>query len=138
RPLPVNSTIIVRPRSALGLKYVQITEGNSKKGFQDGDTIPLKNSTPHPVEIDQVFNTFDAKTRRAQQVNLREFGNGLAGRGGDLNVAISDLPRLLADLQPVMRMLSDRSTRLDNFFRALERSASQVAPVAETQGQLFV
>ena len=33
--------MIVRPRSALGLKYVEITRGHSKQTFQDGDTIPL-------------------------------------------------------------------------------------------------
>ena len=31
----------VRPRSALGLKYVELIPGRSKKTFQDGDTIPL-------------------------------------------------------------------------------------------------
>ena len=36
---------------------------------------------PEPVEIDQVFNTFDDPTRAAIQVNLTEFGNALAGRG---------------------------------------------------------
>src|SRR6478736_2205225 len=35
-PLPVDSTVIVRPRSALGLKYVQITRGQSSRGFEDG------------------------------------------------------------------------------------------------------
>ena len=39
-PLPKDSTIIIRPKSALGLKYVEITRGTSKHGYQDGDTIP--------------------------------------------------------------------------------------------------
>jgi len=38
-----------------------------------------------------VLNTFDPKTRKAQQDNLTEFGNGLAGRGQDLNRAIEAL-----------------------------------------------
>ena len=40
-PLPVDSTLIVRPRSALGLKYLQIARGTSDEGFEDGATIPL-------------------------------------------------------------------------------------------------
>ena len=40
-PLPRDSTLMVRPRSALGLKYVEITRGTSSEGFQDGDTIGL-------------------------------------------------------------------------------------------------
>ena len=63
-PVPVDSTIIVRPRSALGLKYVELTPGPSKAGFDAGSTIPIKQATPEPVEIDELFNTFDADTRR--------------------------------------------------------------------------
>jgi virulence factor Mce-like protein len=137
KPLPVDSTVIVRPRSALGLKYVELTKGTSSKGFPDGSTIPISQATPKPVEIDQVLNTFDDKTRAASRVNLTEFGNALAGRGQDLNQAIQALNPLLTDLVPVMRNLSDPRTRLPQLFRALEQTASQVAPVAETQGALF-
>src|SRR5258708_5952853 len=51
KPLPTDSTVIVRPRSALGLKYVEITKGSAAKGFADGSTIPIANATPKPVEI---------------------------------------------------------------------------------------
>ena len=40
-PLPKDSTVLIRPRSALGLKYVELTRGTSEEGFEDGDTIPL-------------------------------------------------------------------------------------------------
>ena len=95
KPLPVDSTVLIRPRSALGLKYVELTKGTSSKGFADGANIPIRSARPEPVEIDQVFNMFDEKTRRASQVNLREFGNALAGRGQDLNEAIGELNPLL-------------------------------------------
>ena len=44
KPLPVDSTIMVRPRSALGLKYIEITRGDSQQGFPEGGTIPLENA----------------------------------------------------------------------------------------------
>jgi virulence factor Mce-like protein len=138
KPLPVDSTVIVRPRSALGLKYVEITKGTSNKGYPDGGTIPLRQATPKPVEIDEVLNMFNDKTRAASRVNLREFGNALAGRGQDLNQAIEALNPLLTNLVPVMRNLSNPQTKLPQLFRALEQTASQVAPVAEQQGSLFV
>ena len=111
KPLPVDSTVLIRPRSALGLKYVEITKGTSSQGFEDGATIPLHNATPQPVELDEVLNTFDDKTRAASQSNLTEFGNGLAGRGPDLNRAIEELNPLLINLVPVMRNLSDPQTQ---------------------------
>lgn len=136
-PLPKDSTVLVRPKSALGLKYVEITQGRSKAGFQEGDTIPLRNATPKPVEIDEVLNTFDEATRRASQRNLQEFGNALAGRGQDLNTAIGELPVLLRNLEPVMVNLSDPRTRLNRFFKELGDAAAIVAPAAETQAELF-
>ena len=145
KPLPKDSTLIVRPRSALGLKYVEITLGRRKTadgkqtpGFRDGDTVPLANAKPAPVEIDQVFNIFDEPTRQASQTNLLEFGNALAGRGASLNEAISVFPSLLENLYKVMRNLSAPETNLRNFFRSLGATAAEVAPVAEQQASLFV
>ncbi len=137
KPLPVDSQVIVRPVSALGLKYVQLTKGTSSKGFQDGATIPLRNATPKPVEFDEVLNTFDDKTRKAQQDNLNEYGTAFAGRGQDLNRAIEAFNPLLTNLVPVMQNLSDPQTRLARFVSALGRTSTLVAPVAETQAALF-
>src|SRR3954447_9711506 len=77
KPLPIDSTLIVRSRSALGLKYVEITPGNADRGFRAGSTIPLANATPEPVEIDQVLNTFDLRTRIGIRRSLTGFGDGL-------------------------------------------------------------
>jgi virulence factor Mce-like protein len=137
KPLPVNSTVLIRPRSALGLKYVEITKGTSSKGLQDGATIPLRQATPQPVELDEVLNTFDDRTRAASRTNLNELGTALAGRGGDLNQAIELANPLLLDLAPVMDNLSSRQTQLRRFNDSLARTAGLLAPVAETQASLF-
>jgi virulence factor Mce-like protein len=136
-PLPNDSTLIVRPRSALGLKYVEITKGTSRQGFESGQTIPLSNAEPKPVEIDEVFATFDEPTRAAQRTNLNEFGGGLAARGEALNSAIGVFPLLLRNLRPVMENLSDPRTDLRGFVRGLGQSAAEAAPVAEQQAALF-
>src|SRR5204863_2027311 len=61
-PLPVDSTMIVRPKSPLGLKYLQITPGSSSRGFKAGETIPLSAAHPEPVDIDQFFDMLDEQT----------------------------------------------------------------------------
>jgi virulence factor Mce-like protein len=137
KPLPENSTVVVRARSALGLKYLQINRGNSTRGFEPGATVPLSAARPEPVDIDQVFNMFDEPTRTAIQSNLVEFGNALAGRGVNLNAAIGELKPLVERLTPVMRNLADPNTGLSNFVSSLSATAAEVAPVAEIQGQLF-
>jgi ABC-type transporter Mla subunit MlaD len=137
-PVPKDSTVIVRSRSALGLKYLEINKGTSSEGYAEGSTLPLRVATPEPVEIDEFFNIFDEPTRRAAQENLVAFGNALAGRGPDLNVAFGELRPLVTRLEPVARNLASPRTGIGRFFRALADSASEVAPVAETQAQMFV
>jgi virulence factor Mce-like protein len=136
-PLPVDSTLIVRARSALGLKYVQITPGTAKVGYRPGATVPLSQAKPVPVDIDEVLNTFDLRTRQGARNSLTGFGGGLAGRGISLNEAIELAPRLLSKLEPVTRNLSATGTRLRAFFPSLARAASIVRPAAQTQADLF-
>ena len=66
-PLPVDSSVIIRSRSALGLKYLQITRGTSDKGYAAGSVLPLSAAHPEPVEFDQFLSTFDKPTRRASR-----------------------------------------------------------------------
>ncbi len=137
-PLPVDSTVVVRAKSALGLKYLQIDKGKSSKGYAPGATLPLSAAHPQAVDIDQVLSTFNVPTREAIRENLTEFGTALAGRGVDLNEALGDLPPLLTRLKSVTSALNLPSTDLAGFFPALEQTASEVAPVAETQAHMFV
>jgi virulence factor Mce-like protein len=137
-PLPVDSTIMVRPKSALGLKFLQINPGDSSRGFDAGDTIPVASAKPEPVDIDEFFNMFDEKTRRAIQQNNAGFGNALAGRGPQLNEALGALRELAVNGQPILRKIVEPSTNFAGFWRSLEALAATVAPVAETQAQMFV
>jgi ABC-type transporter Mla subunit MlaD len=50
-PLSVDSTLSVRPRSALGLKYVELVPGTSRRTYQNGDTIALARATPNAPEL---------------------------------------------------------------------------------------
>jgi phospholipid/cholesterol/gamma-HCH transport system substrate-binding protein len=136
-PLPVNSTMIIRPKSPLGLKYLQIVPGDSKEGFSAGETIPVKAARPEPVDIDQFFDMFDEKTRKAIQRNLAGFGNGLAGRGPQLNNAFAALRMLAESSEPALADLVAPSTGFGEFFKALEALSATVAPVAEQQASMF-
>lgn len=137
-PLPVDSTIMVRPKSALGLKFLQITPGNSSKGFKPGETIPVAAARPEPVDIDQFFDMFSKRTRDAIRQNDAGFGNALAGRGPQLNEAIGALRRFAVHSEPVLHTVVEPSTDFAGFWRALEDLSATVAPVAETQASMFV
>ena len=135
-PIATDSQIIVRPRSALGLKYVEITPGKSEQAFDPGATIPLENAG-NPVEFDDFLNTFDQRTRQYQQEALTGFGDAFTGRGQDLNEAIASLSPFFDALIPVMDSLNDPQTGLRNFFKEIGETAAEVRPVAGLQGELF-
>ena len=137
KPLPVDSTVAIRPVSPLGLKYIEITVGHSRRGLLDGAEIPAGPKTQKPVEVDDVFSIFDPPTRRAAGHNLDEIGTGLAGRGSALNSALRELEPVVTRLRPVMRNLLDPRSRFVRLFPALERAAREVAPVAGTQAALL-
>jgi virulence factor Mce-like protein len=136
QPLAKDTTVIVRQRSALGLKYVELTPGHAKADYRAGDTIPLK-FAGNPVEFDDVFSTFDKPTREGSRLALKGFGDAFAGRGESLNTAIQALNPFVTDLQPVMRNLADPSTQLNQFFKQIGRASAEVAPVAKVNAHLF-
>src|SRR5213079_241671 len=135
-PLPIDTHVIVRARSALGLKFVEITPGRSKRTFKAGGTIPLANATL-PVEFDDFLNTFDLQTRENSRLALTGYGDAFAGRGEDLNQAIQGLNPFFHFLRPVMANLNNPATRLKDFFKNIGAVSAQVAPVARVQAELF-
>ncbi|MEX2195403.1 MAG: MlaD family protein [Thermoleophilaceae bacterium] len=136
QPLAADTQVIVRPQSLLGLKYVELTPGESEQTLQPGATLSLANATA-PVDLEDVLSTFDAETRVAARAALEGYGNAFAGRGPALNVTLRELRPFLTHLQPVMETLSDPDTQLDALFRALGDAAGQAAPVAQVQAALF-
>jgi ABC-type transporter Mla subunit MlaD len=134
--VPEDSIWRIRPRSALGLKYLELTKGHSKQAYKDGDTVPVARTEVN-VDIDEVFNMFDSKTRKASQDNLRGFGDAFAGRGAAVGRTVEEAPRLFGHLEPVARNLAAPDTRLARFFKELGDAARIVAPVSKTNARLF-
>ncbi len=64
--VPVDSTATIRPRSVLGLKFVEIQKGSSSRVIADGGTLGISR-TSVPVQFDDIFKTFDARTRNSIQ-----------------------------------------------------------------------
>ncbi len=136
QPLPTDTEVMVRPRSTVALKYLELRPGDSDDGFEQGATIPAENSL-ETVELDQVINTFDPETQENIRRNLTGFGNALAGRGVAINELFGTLRPLVEVAEPVARNLAAPSTGFARFWRSLEAISATVAPVAETQGELF-
>ncbi len=138
KPVPENSTVVIRQRSALGLKYLLLTPGDSAGGVPEGGTLPLSQAKPAPVDQDELFNMFQPDVRRAIQQNFAEYGGAFAARGEAINEILADLPEVLKLARPVTRNLSSRETDLEGFVKALSQAAAEVAPVSDLQADNFV
>jgi virulence factor Mce-like protein len=134
--VPVDSTATILPLSLLGTKYVSLNIGTSKKMVNDGGTLPISQTTV-PVQLDDILDTFNSKTRSSIQQGLVGFGDTLAGRGSSLNDTFASLPALFTYLQPVTAYLSDPNTELTRFLGALNQFTGAISPVAETNARLF-
>ena len=135
-PLPVDSTYAIQLTGTLGAKVVEITPGTSSRMLPDGAVVPAAQAVPRPVDVDQVLDAFSAGARAGARASLLGFGAGLAGRGADLNTAISQLLPLSGDLTPVMRALAAPSTGLGAFVSSADRLFSELDGVAERQAML--
>ena len=124
--LPRDTTVTVRSRSALGLKYVELTPGSSTETYRPGSTIPLANAEG-PVEFDDFLNTFQGRVRRDSQAALEGFGNAFAGRGPAINEAIHEFNPFFSHLSPVMSNLAAPRTGLDRFFKEIGETTGQIA-----------
>jgi virulence factor Mce-like protein len=136
KPLPVDSSIRIRPRSALGLKFVELTRGKSSRELPDGATITADANAVGP-ELDDFFSTFDERTRANVDRNLDYFGTALAGRGPALNRTLAALPGLFAGLSPVMRTLANPDTQLARLVTETADTARVVAPLSGTFARGF-
>ncbi|HEX8855232.1 MAG TPA: MlaD family protein [Thermoleophilaceae bacterium] len=137
QPLPKDTIVTVRDRSALGLKYLDLIPGNASEGYKAGATVPLANARAR-VDLEDVLSTFDEETRVATQQALVGYGDAFTARGADLNVTIGELPSLTLHLRNVMENLSAPSTQLNQLFKQIGAAAAQVAPIANVQVDLLV
>jgi virulence factor Mce-like protein len=135
-PLPVDTFVRVRPKSVIGLKYLELEPGHSRKKIPPNGTIPARNQRPE-VDLNDALNAFDASTRKHIQDVTVDLGDGLAGRGESLNQAIRAFDPLLLHLTPVMRNIAAPQTDLEGFFRGVNSAADAVAPVAPQLIGLF-
>src|SRR2546423_1287603 len=105
-PLAVDTRVRVRPRSVIGLKYLELLPGHARKTIPPGGVIPPRNQLSS-VDLQDTLNAFDTSTRRSVQQVTTAPGDGFAGRGASPNEAIQAF-----DPRDVVAVLPRASTRL--------------------------
>jgi phospholipid/cholesterol/gamma-HCH transport system substrate-binding protein len=148
-PLRRGTQALIRQTSLAGVanRYVDLQLPSVGTGpIPDGGLIPPAD-TLSAVELDQLFNTFDARTRRALQGLIQGSARALDGRGEDmragllyLNPAVASSTRLLATLdgaRPQLRAFLGSSARLaGDLASQREHVAGAVDGLAATMGAI--
>src|ERR1700737_3502230 len=112
-PVYTDGTVLIRPKSLQGEKYVDLQRGVSNVPIPDGGSLPASQAFTQ-VETDQILNSSDAKTRAAMPTDFISLGQGLAGRGSDINATIPELRRIAEHLTSVSSRFKDRTAQIDH------------------------
>jgi phospholipid/cholesterol/gamma-HCH transport system substrate-binding protein len=86
-PLPVDTQVYVRANGLLGARDAEIVPGKSKQLLADGATISGGTNTYYQG-VPETLDLFNAKTRGALGQMIGGLGQGMLGRGQQLNDAI--------------------------------------------------
>jgi ABC-type transporter Mla subunit MlaD len=120
-----DATALVRSRSLLGAKYLDLTLGGHGPPLQPGAVLPLSQARQE-VEVDEVVDEFDAPTRRHLQEVVGGLGTGFASRGLDTNRSLAALAPLVRDSTKVFSVAAAPSAHLDRLITAFADTAGEL------------
>jgi phospholipid/cholesterol/gamma-HCH transport system substrate-binding protein len=104
-PVRENAHAVLRMKTILGETYVELTPGSpSAKPIPDGGLLP-RGQVTNAVQLSDIFNALDPKTRRAFQVWQQELATAVKGNDQNLNDVLGNLPQFAADATDILRVL---------------------------------
>jgi phospholipid/cholesterol/gamma-HCH transport system substrate-binding protein len=143
-PLPESTRAILRTKTLLGETYIELTPGSDEAPeLADGGTLPEANSA-ESVQLDEIFRTFDAKTRAAFQTWMQESAVAISGQGQGLSYAIGQFEPTFSELDKLFRVLDTQRLAVSQLFRngattfrALRGREGEVAKLIESSNAVF-
>jgi len=111
---PQAATCEIRQQSLIGEYFVDCQPGNNEEKLEDGDTIPIS-QTSSTVPADLVNNVMRLPYRERLRLIIAELGTGLAGRPEDLNEVIRRAHPGLRETTRVLRILGNQERIIQDF-----------------------
>jgi phospholipid/cholesterol/gamma-HCH transport system substrate-binding protein len=129
-PLRKGTKAVVRQASLSGVanRYVdlQLPDGTKTQKIESGGIIDQSDTTT-AVDLDQLFNTFDPKTRRALSGLIRGYSTSYGGRGAAANEGFKYLNPSLAASSRLFRELNYDTPLFRRFVVASSKLVTDVA-----------
>jgi virulence factor Mce-like protein len=143
-PIPTDTQAQLREKTLLGETYVELTPG-SKSGpsVPEGGSLPPAN-VAESVQLDEIFRTFDERTRDAFRAWMQGAALALKGRGDDLNAALGSLDPFAEDADRALRLLDSQRLAVQKLvrdggevFEALSERKGQLRGLISNSNQVF-
>lgn len=132
-PVPEDTRAILRAKSLLGEAYIELTPGDRRSGMlPDGGELPPA-QVAKSVQLDEIFRTFDAKTREAFMQGAIDNAIATRGRGATLNQTLGVLPGTLTELTDVLTVLNNEEADVSKLIR---NTGVVFDALSKRQGQL--
>ncbi len=114
-PLPADTRAILRTKTILGETYVQLTPGHRNGHYlRDGAMLPDPQVVP-AVQLDQIFNTFDPKTRAAFETWQRQLSTAIQGNDQNLSDVLGNLPAFSYNASAILTVLDVQHAAVVNW-----------------------
>jgi phospholipid/cholesterol/gamma-HCH transport system substrate-binding protein len=116
-PIPKGTRAILRTKTLLGETYVELTPGDADgPRLPDGGTLARAN-VAESAQLDEIFRTFDERTRAAFQEWMQEGAVAIAGRGQSFSNALGELEPFFTEVDGVLRVLDTQRVAVEQLFR---------------------
>jgi ABC-type transporter Mla subunit MlaD len=143
-PIPTGTRAILRTKTLLGETYVELTPGNADgPKLPDGGTLSSAN-VAESAQLDEIFRTFDARTRAAFQEWMQEGAVAIAGRGQSFSNALAELDPFFSEFDKVFRVLDTQRLAVKQLFsngavtfRALRGREGELASLIRNSNTVF-
>jgi virulence factor Mce-like protein len=143
-PLPKSTRAMLRTKTLLGETYIELTPG-SREGpeLADGATLPEAN-VAESVQLDEIFSTFNARTRGAFQEWMKEAAVAINGQGQNLSYALGGIEPTFTELDKLFRVLDSQRLAVGQLFRngattftALRGQNGELANLIRSSDEVF-
>jgi phospholipid/cholesterol/gamma-HCH transport system substrate-binding protein len=132
-PIPTNTKAILRTKTLLGETYVELSPGSpTGPKVHDGGTLPA-GQVAQSTQLDEIFRTFNPKTRLAFQGWMQNAAIALRGQGESLSNAFGELEPFFTDSDKVLRILDTQSLAVHQL---ISNGGTVFNALSERQGQL--
>lgn len=132
-PLPADTRAVLRTKTLLGETYIELTPGDRDgPKLADGGILPAA-QIAESVQLDEIFRTFNAKTRAAFQSWQQEAALSIEGQGASLSYAFGELEPTFTQFDRLFRVLDSQQLAVKQLFR---NGATSLRALRGRQGEL--